>query len=121
VEQFCREYRGIRTVLIQSAFRYDYEKKSVIEAIKKLEKILPKKKAVSIPLSDEKSLKKLIPVFEKYYRQTVEQIAPLINEISLYLPKRRERVLHIGLFGYSGVWVKSNCREQLDLPEPYTH
>ena len=101
VEQFCHEYRGIKTTLLQSAFRYDYEKKSVIRAIKKLEKILPQGKAVSIPVSDETNLKKLITVFERYYRNTVEQIAPLINKVAFYLPKRRERVLHIGLFGYS--------------------
>ena len=101
VEQFCREYRGIKTVLIQSAFRYDYEKKLVIKAIKKLEKILPQGKAVSISVFEEQTLKKLITVFEKYYRDTIEQLAPLINKIAFYLPKRRERVLHIGLFGYS--------------------
>lgn len=101
VEQFCREYRGIKTVLIQSAFRYDYEKKLVIKAIKKLEKILPQGEAVSISISEEKTLIKLITVFEKYYRNTVEQLAPLINKIAFHLPKRRERVLHIGLFGYS--------------------
>lgn len=101
VEQFSREYRGIKTVLIQSAFRYDYEKKLVIKAIKKLEKILPLGRATLITISEEKSLKKLISIFEKYYRNTVEKIAPLINDVSFYLPKRRERVLHIGLFGYS--------------------
>lgn len=101
VEQFCNEYRGVKTTLLQSAFRYDYEKKLVIKAIKKLEKILPQGEAVSIPVSEEQTLKKLIAVFEKYYRNTVEQIAPLINDVSFYLPKRRERVLHIGLFGYS--------------------
>ncbi len=37
----------------------------------------------------------------KYYQNTVEQLAPLINKIAFHLPKRRERVLHIGLFGYS--------------------
>jgi len=101
VEQFCREYSGIKTVLIQSAFRYDYEKKSVIKAIKKLEKILPTNKAVSIPITEEKLLIKLISVFEKFYRNSVEQLASLINVVASELPKRRERVLHIGLFGYS--------------------
>lgn len=101
VDKFCQEYAGIRTVLIQSAFRYDYDKKSVIGAIKRLEKILPTKYAVKISPSDEKAIKKIIPVFEKFYRKTIEQTAPLINEVSVNLPKRRERVLHIGLFGYS--------------------
>ncbi len=101
VEQFCHEYRGIKTVLIQSAFRYDYEKKSVITAIKKLEKILPSGKADSISKKEEEKLEKIISVFEKYYRSSVETIAELVNNVSGYLPKRRERVLHIGLFGYS--------------------
>src|SRR3989339_859700 len=101
VEQFCREYSGIKTVLLQSAFRYDYEKNLVINAVKKLEKILPSGKAVSISAFEERELINLIKVFEKYYRNTVEKIAPLINDIAFYLPKRRERVLHIGLFGYS--------------------
>lgn len=101
VEQFCREYSGIKTVLLQSAFRYDYPKKSVIRGIKKLEIFLPKGVAVSIPSKEEKIIKELISVFEKYYRESIEQIAPLINLIASELPKRRERVLHVGLFGYS--------------------
>lgn len=101
VENFCREYKGIKTVLLQSAFRYDYEKKLVIKAIRKLERLLPIGEPVSISLSDEKNLIGLMKVFEKYYRNTVEQLAPLINKVAFYLPKRRERVLHIGLFGYS--------------------
>ncbi len=101
VEQFCQEYRGIKTALLQSAFRYDFEKTRVLEAIKKIEKILPDGEAVFIPLSEEKKLKELIPIFEAFYRQTIEEIAPLINEVASQLPKRRERVQHIGLFGYS--------------------
>ena len=101
VEQFCREYSGIKTTLIQSAFRYDYEKKSVIKAIKKIEKILPRGKAVLVSSDEEKSLIKLIPIFEKFYRSSVEQLSSLINIVASELPKRRERVLHIGLFGYS--------------------
>ncbi len=101
VELFCHEYQGIKTVLLQSAFRYDYEKKLVVKAIKKLEKILPQGKAKLVTFSEEEKLKKLITVFEKSYRKTIEQLAPLINEIASYLPKRRERVLHVGLFGYS--------------------
>lgn len=101
VEQFCLEYRGIRTALLQSAFRYDFEKTKVLKAIKKIEKTLPFGEAASISLSDEKELKKLIPAFEIFYRQTIEEAAPLINEVASQLPKRRERVQHIGLFGYS--------------------
>lgn len=101
VEEFANEYKGIRTTTIQSAFRYDYDKKDVIKAIKRLEELLPKLKVVEISLSDEKKLIKMIPAFENYYKETVEQLAPIINKISAFIPKRRERVQHIGLFGYS--------------------
>jgi phosphoenolpyruvate carboxylase len=101
VDKFALEYKGIRTTTIQSAFRYDFDKKDVIKAVKFLEDTLPKHKAILIPPADEDVLIKLIPFFEKPYRETIEQIAPLINSVASFLPKRRERVQHVGLFGYS--------------------
>ena len=98
---FTKEYKGIRTALIQSAFRYDYPKEKVIAAIKILHKQLSAGKAENINIKEQKQLIKTIIFFEKYYRQTVEKIAPLINKIASQLPRRRERVQHIGLFGYS--------------------
>ena len=100
-ERFMNEYKGIRTVTIQSAFRYDYPKPTVIKAIKALEKGLPKGQAPDILPADEAKLIKAIKPFETYYRKTVEKIAPVINGLAKQLPKRRERVQHIGLFGYS--------------------
>ncbi|MEN4098601.1 MAG: phosphoenolpyruvate carboxylase, partial [Anaerolineaceae bacterium] len=35
------------------------------------------------------------------YREQVAQLAELINNIATYVPRRRKRKLHIGLFGYS--------------------
>lgn len=101
IEKFVDEYAGVRTVLIQSGFRYDYDHETVKKGIQTLHDLLPKREAVNIPQSDEKILMDLIPYFEKKYKITVETIAPLINEISSNFPKRRERVQHIGLFGYS--------------------
>lgn len=101
VKKFADEYKGIRTTTIQSAFRYDFEKSDVIRSIAKLEEILPIHKSVSIPKRDEEQLLKLMEIFEKKYKEVIEGIAPLINKIALYLPARRERVQHTGLFGYS--------------------
>jgi phosphoenolpyruvate carboxylase len=39
--------------------------------------------------------------FTVTYQARVEQLADLVNTISSYVPRRRERKLHIGLFGYS--------------------
>ncbi len=101
VASFVNEYQGIRTALIQSGFRYDFDKEVVKKGIKELQTLLPKGEARDISLKEEKILKDIIPEFEKAYRSVIEEIAPLINSISSVLPRRRERVQHIGLFGYS--------------------
>ncbi len=101
VKEFADEYQGIRTTTIQSAFRYDYPKKDVIKAIQYLEENLSKHHAVIIPAKEEKELRAIIPIFENSYKEIIEAIAPLINQIAGKLPKRRERVQHTGLFGYS--------------------
>ncbi|OGG02770.1 phosphoenolpyruvate carboxylase [Candidatus Gottesmanbacteria bacterium RBG_16_37_8] len=101
VEKSLDEYAGISTLIIQSAFRYDYPRSLVIKAIKTIKEKLPHKKAVSLEDKKIDKIISLVPKITKPYRQTVESIAPLINDISKYVAKRRERMLHIGLFGYS--------------------
>lgn len=100
-ENFINEYKGIRTALLQSAFRYDYPKEQVVEAIKRLEWSLPLGQPLIISESEQQLLEQQIKIFEQYYKSTIEEIAPLVNNIASYLPKRRERVQHVGLFGYS--------------------
>jgi len=101
VDAFVNEYQGVKTALIQSAFRYDYKKAHVIAAVRQLDELLPKQKAQPVTAAEEQIIREVIPTFESYYRSTIESIAPIINEIADYLPKRRERVQHTGLFGYS--------------------
>lgn len=101
VADFAHEYRGVRTALIQSAFRYDYPLKDVINGIGQLNTLLPTGKAVVVSQADEKKIEQVVALFEKPYKITIEGIAPLINTIASHMPRRRERVQHIGLFGYS--------------------
>jgi len=101
VRQFADEYKGIRTTTIQSAFRYDYKKTDVKKAIAYLEKHLPTKEAMDIKEEEKQKLIKYVPLTENYYRETIEKIASTVNEIAMFMPKRRERVQHVGLFGYS--------------------
>lgn len=100
-EKFAKEYKGIRTAIIQSAFRYDFPKPMVQKAIKYLEKTLPKGVAQTVSQQEEHLLIETMSPFEYAYQKTVEAISPLINHIAEFMPKRRERVQHIGLFGYS--------------------
>lgn len=100
-ENFINEYKGVRTALIQSAFRYDYPKTEVVKALKQLKVGLPKGIACSVSTHEQKDLLTIIKMFENAYKPTIESLAPIINKVASYLPKRRERVQHVGLFGYS--------------------
>lgn len=94
------EYQGIATVTVQSAFRYDYAKTQVEKAIGLLKANLPGKKADHLDNQNIQVIKKVIPMFEAPYQHTIEEAAPLINSISCQVARRRERMQHIGLFGY---------------------
>lgn len=101
VEKFIEEYKGIQTTTIQSAFRYDFDKDTIIKAIAKLNNTLPKQTAQTITAEEESEIQKIIPVFENYYQEVIEELGELINKIAEFLPPRRERVQHVGLYGYS--------------------
>ncbi len=102
VEPFLAEYEGIRTVTIQSAFRYDYPKEDVERAIRDLNLALRFRwgKKPRWQEGDKAKLRRLIAIFSECYQQVVEALAELINELAALIPRRRERMLHIGLFGY---------------------
>lgn len=101
VNSFTNEYRGVRTALLQSAFRYDYPKKDVMSAIKRLESLLPRGIAEKVLPSERSEILEMMKIFEGFYKPTIEGIADIINQVASDLPKRRERVQHVGLFGYS--------------------
>ncbi|MBI4991049.1 phosphoenolpyruvate carboxylase [Candidatus Gottesmanbacteria bacterium] len=101
IENALAEYAGVKTLTIQSAFRYDYPLKLVKSVLRRLKEELPKKKAKIFSQIEVNTLHQTIPLFEKPYQKSVEKLAPLINAISRQVAKRRERMLHIGLFGYS--------------------
>lgn len=101
VAQFIDEYSGIRTTTLQSGFRYDYPKDEVFEAVQQIKDTIGKSKTRIISSASEQELRKIMKHFAKYYQMTIKDIAPLVNKVAAMLPKRRERVQHVGLFGYS--------------------
>ena len=100
VGDFCKEYPGVRTVTIQPSLRYDHSKEEVTATIAKLSKGLL---AAPVELSKEENAKykKLTEMFEKHYTKTIEGIADDVNKAAKHVPARRERRLHVGLFGYA--------------------
>ncbi|HLG25228.1 MAG TPA: phosphoenolpyruvate carboxylase [Candidatus Gracilibacteria bacterium] len=103
IEPAIDEYRGVASLTVQSAFRYDYDLDTVKKAIKTLNTEIPKNRASYVKAS--KSEAQAIMAFnreaQKLYKPTVEAAADIINEVAGKLPSHRERVQHVGLFGYS--------------------
>ncbi len=96
VDDFFHEYPGIQTVTIQSAFRYDYESPDVENAIDKIND-MRLENATPTP----GNLPAVVDAFNHHYQGLIEGIAPTINALAAYVPRRRERRLHVGLFGYA--------------------
>jgi len=101
VDNFLEEYKGVSTVTIQSAFRYDYPTAQVKECIQSLNRRLPNGEPTAIDQQEEEILLGILGKCRLQYESEIEVLAPLINSVAAYVPQRRARKLHIGLFGYS--------------------
>ena len=101
VERFLTEFPGVRTVTVQSSFRYDHPKAAVKAAIRQLEEGLPRTKPRLIDAADQKVLVNIIEHSAKLYKNTLDAIAPAMKKAFAGIPKRRDRKQHIGLLAYS--------------------
>jgi len=97
VESCLEEYPSVQTFTVQSAFKYDYPTEEVVEAIDKIKK---SQRGSATPVDQARCLE-IIEKVSRAYSQQAELLAPLINAVAKYVPSRRKRKLHIGLFGYS--------------------
>ena len=101
IDNFLEEYKGLSTVTAQSAFRYDYPTSQVKEAIATLNQRLPNSDPETIAPDEETQLLGVLSKCRQRYESQIESLAPFINSVAAYVPARRARKLHIGLFGYS--------------------
>ena len=101
IPDFIAEYQGMKTVYVQSAFRYDFPRTTAAEAIRELNTDMQKTRPRLYGPADRKEAEELTRFFSAPYRKTVESLAHTVNAISAQVPSRRERKLHTGLFGYS--------------------
>ena len=100
VERVAREYPSVHTFTVQSAFKYDNSPDEVKEAIGRLQegKTGPPHE---IDEESEERCREIIKKYSREYQKQITTLAPLINKVAGYVPKRRKRKLHVGLFGYS--------------------
>jgi len=97
IKNCVQGYPSVHTFTLQSAFKYDYNIHEVTDAVKFLNESKPSK-PVNV---DEKKCTEIIGKLIPEYQKQVKLLADSINNISSYIPSRRKRKLHIGLFGYS--------------------
>ncbi len=101
INRFAQEFPGVRTVTVQSSFRYDHPLATVQAAIKKLENDLPKTKSRTISPAAQKSLTTIAETAAGFYQQSLSGVAAGMQPIFEAVPKRRDRRQHIGLLAYS--------------------
>ncbi len=93
-----RGYPSVQTFTVQSAFKFDYPEELVKSAINQIKRA---KRRAPIPIENEDQLILLIEKISRTYARQVEKLIPLINNVAQYVPSRRKRKLHVGLFGYT--------------------
>lgn len=91
------EYPSVVTFTIQSAFKFDYPVDEVQTACSHLKARVIRP---ALPIDIERSMS-IIEGYSEAYRRSITELAPQINRIAKYVPKRRARKLHVGLFGYA--------------------
>ncbi|HBY73258.1 MAG TPA: phosphoenolpyruvate carboxylase, partial [Candidatus Kerfeldbacteria bacterium] len=101
IDKYLEEYRGVRTITMQSAFRYDYPLTQVKAAIQRLQKDLPRTTPQFFGKRELGIVQNIVRKAEAHYREAVMSVAADMFRIVPAIPARRERRLHIGLLGYS--------------------
>lgn len=90
-------YPSVETFTAQSAFKYDRPVDEVREGVETLKDA----QRGSPPAVDEERALETVDRFADAYCEQVEVVAPTVNRVADFVPGRRARRLHVGLFGYS--------------------
>ena len=99
VSNTLKEYPGVYTFTVQSAFRYDYPVDNAKDAINAINNSKPTEPVILSKDEEELALT-IIRQYVDRYQAEVEGLANAVNYVAQLLPPRRTRRLHIGLFGY---------------------
>lgn len=96
-KSIAAEYTYCYTFTVQSAFKYDYPVIDVMQAVEHLNK----RERKPMPAVEESFYLELAAKSKQIYQENVACVARVVNEFAPFVPRRRMRKLHIGLFGYS--------------------
>lgn len=97
VDSILSEYPDVQTFTVQSAFKYDNPAPDIVNGIRRLKET---HRGDGVDVDEKRCLEIIDKVSIEYARQ-IEILAPVVNQVAPFIPRRRMRRLHIGLFGYS--------------------
>ncbi len=96
VERVLIEYPSAHTFTVQSAFKYDYDKETVRDGIAQ---IRAHERGEPMTVALDPALE-IVDKTTAEYQAHVQRLTDVIRAVSAHVPKRRERKMHVGLFGY---------------------
>ena len=96
VERSLAEYPSAQTFTVQSAFKYDYDRDTVRDGIAR---ILAHERTEPVPIDQDRA-REIIDKSTEEYQARVQELTGVITTVSTHVPRRRERKMHVGLFGY---------------------
>lgn len=99
VENFLKEYPGVRTYTIQSGLRYDHEIEKTRSLVERLKESVDEP-PLEFDESELQNLERMIFIFAKNYLLELSEIAEKISLIADYIPDRRERLLNVEEVAY---------------------
>jgi len=97
VDQIMANHPSVHTFTVQSAFKYDHPPGMVRDAIARIRAHTPSMP----PAVDEERCIEIINRTAQAYRKHVVELAPVVQRLARFVPARRTRKLHVGLFGYA--------------------
>jgi len=114
IQKFMTEYPSVQTWTIQSSFKYDNSIQQVKNSINEINR----NRKGTPTVIDEKRALELLKRTKKRYQEQISKLADLVNIIAPHMPVRRDRRLHVGLFGYSRESGEGN--KKISLPRAIT-
>ena len=91
------EYPSGQTFTVQSAFKYDHPPAATQQAIATLRAATPRR----APDVDEERVAEFVARYSERYAEQVGRLSRVVYETNPFVPARRRRKLHVGLFGYA--------------------
>ncbi|MBM3934767.1 MAG: phosphoenolpyruvate carboxylase [SAR202 cluster bacterium] len=114
VGRVLAEFPSVQTYTVQSSFKYDYEMKDARAGVNQL---MAHERTDPTHVEEDRTLK-LVEKLRGRYEAQVSPLAKMVNSVAPFVPRRRDRRLHTGLFGYSREGVGGS--HEIRLPRAIT-